>query len=106
MNKTEQALSKVLEDIRRSHSLIADGESMQAMDVMDEVIAALRALSQSEAPVEQSCNELIATLQYMLDTCGHLEKEHPGEYDFSNERAVLEQARKTYAADQTPRPRT
>lgn len=36
---------------------------------------------------------LVAALEYMLNECGHLEKDHPHDYDFANERAVLEQAK-------------
>lgn len=33
--------------------------------------------------------DVVNALAYMLDTCGHLEKDDPGNFNFSNERAVL-----------------
>lgn len=39
-----------------------------------------------------SYTELRDALDFMLNQAGHLEEDYPGDYDFSNERAVLEQA--------------
>ncbi|HGO6073740.1 TPA: hypothetical protein ACK3Q6_004480 [Burkholderia cepacia] len=37
--------------------------------------------------------QLRDALAYMLETCGHLESDYPGDYEFSHERAILEAAR-------------
>lgn len=37
--------------------------------------------------------QLRDALAYMLDACGHLESDYPGDYEFSHERAILEAAR-------------
>jgi UDP-N-acetylmuramyl pentapeptide synthase len=72
-----------------------DSNPKQVCDASNELgcapIATFKRKEDAEFCV-RACNahdDLVKALEYMLDTCGHLEVDYPGDYDFSNERAVL-----------------